>query len=173
MKISDILANRILPFEIEDEKLKKLFSFYLYSAPTIESKSAAMIEKEKLAENWYEYKSTIPENMIAVYSASYPNEKLVDAFERCGLNDDASVNRRTKGFVCKRKEKKKGEDPEPECNCLLRHLRNAIAHDSVYLLNGGNRKYILFEDFNMNNRITARMLFSQADLAAMKRTIMK
>ena len=114
MTIADIKANRILPFEIEDEKLKKLFSFYLHSAPTIESKSAAKIESERLAANWIEYKSTLPSNMIAFYSASYSNDKLIECFERFGLDDGTSVNRKTKGFVCKKKEKRKGAGPEPE-----------------------------------------------------------
>ena len=168
MKISDILANRILPFEIEDEKLKKLFSFYLHSAPTIESKSAAMIEAEKLAENWLEYRSTFPQDMSVFYAASYPPDKFQECLLKYKLNNEADVNRRIKAFVCKKKDK-----DEQECQCLLRHLRNSIAHDNVYLSNAGNRKYILFEDFNKSDNLTARILLSQADLSTMKRIILK
>lgn len=168
MKIEDIKTNRILPFEIEDEKLKKIFSFYLHSAPTIESRSAAMIDTERLEKNWLEYKSTLPQDMIAFYAASYPPDKFSQCLVKYNLSDEANVNRRTKAFVCKKKEK-----DEQECQCLLRHLRNSIAHDNVYLSNAGNRKYILFEDFNKSDNLTARMLLSQADLAALKRTIMK
>ena len=50
---------------------------------------------------------------------------------------------------------------------------NSIAHCNLYLSNAGNRKYILFEDYNKSGNITARVLLSQADLSLLKREIMK
>lgn len=84
------------------------------------------------------------------------------------INEEAQVNRKTKVIVCKKKDTK-----ETEPQCLLRHLRNSIAHNNVYISNAGNRKYILFEDFNKNRKLTARILLSQTDLTALKREIMK
>ena len=52
MQISDIKTNRIIPFEIEDIKLIRLFSFFLHKSPTIDSNTAAMIEVERLERNW-------------------------------------------------------------------------------------------------------------------------
>ena len=51
MKICDIKANQILPFEIEDAKLLRLFSFYLHSAPTVESRTAANVDEQRLLSN--------------------------------------------------------------------------------------------------------------------------
>lgn len=168
MTIKDIKAKTILPFEIEDIKLIKLFSFYLHSAPTIESKSAAQIDEQRLSDNWLNFKSKFPNNVLMFFSASYSNDKFIKSLEKYKINDEAQVNRKSKVSVCKKKD-----TIELECQCLLRHLRNSIAHDNIYLLNSGNRKYILFEDFNKKNNLTARILLSQADLAALKREIMK
>lgn len=55
MIIKDIKSNTILPFEIEDIKLVKLFSFYLHSAPAIESKTAAQIDPPKVIEKLVEF----------------------------------------------------------------------------------------------------------------------
>lgn len=51
MTISDILQHPVLPFEIEDVKLVKLFSFFLHSAPTIESATAISMEAARLDQN--------------------------------------------------------------------------------------------------------------------------
>lgn len=67
MTIADILLNHIIPFEIDDEKLKKLFSFFLHSAPTIESASAAIIPTNRLVDNWNTYISAFsPENHAVI-----------------------------------------------------------------------------------------------------------
>lgn len=166
--IENSIKNRILPFEIDDEKLKKLFSFYLHSAPTIESKSAAQIDNCRLERNWSGFKSNFFKITMIFFSSSYANDKFIKSFEKYNIHNDAHINRKIKVSVCKKKDTK-----ESEYQCLLRHLRNSIAHDNVYLLNAGNRKYILFEDYSNKENISARILFSQADLSALKKEIMK
>lgn len=168
MIIKDIKSNRILPFEIEDVKLVKLFSFYLHSAPTIESKTAAQIDSQRLLKNWLNFKTRYPSNVLTFFSASYSNDNFMKSLVKYKINEEAQVNRKTKVIVCKKKDTK-----ETEPQCLLRHLRNSIAHNNVYISNAGNRKYILFEDFNKNRKLTARILLSQTDLTALKREIMK
>ena len=168
MKIEDIKKNRKLPFETEDQKLTKLFSFYLHSAPTIESRTAAQIDEQRLLNNWLKFCGQFPPCKIKFYSDSYHVDQFISSFEKYSLKDNAEVNRRTKAIVCKKKD-----TSETDCCCLLRHLRNSIAHNNVYISNAGNRKYILFEDFNRNGNITARILLSQTDLAKLKQEIMK
>lgn len=172
LKIKDIKANKVLPFEISDEKLMKLFSFFLHSAPTIESQSAAHIDEQRLFKNWLDFKVQIPSNMMMFFASSYSRDKFINSFKKYGIDDESEVNRRTKAFVCKRKESKKGVS-EADCHCLLRHIRNSIAHNNVYIANVGNRKYILFEDYNQKGNISARILLSQTDLTRLKREIMK
>lgn len=168
MKISDIKANTILPFDIKEKKLVAIFGFYLHFAPTIESRTAIKLDEQRLTDNWQNFICKFPQDKIKFYSESYPSEKLVNSFVKFGLNDDAEVKRGTKAIVCKRKNRE-----ENDSCCLLRHIRNSIAHNHVYVTNVGNRKFILFEDFNKNKNITARILFSQTDLTDLKKEIMK
>jgi len=165
MKISEILNIPISPFDESDDKLRRLFSFFLYSAPTIDSKSAAIIEESRLAKNWQEYISNFSNDSYSIIGATC---KIEAYFEKYKINDQSEINRRAKGFVCKRKDSN-----ETDCKCVLRHIRNAIAHGHVYMCNAGNRKYILFEDFNKGGKQSSRMLFSQSDLKKLKDTIMK
>ena len=60
MTISDILQHPVLPFEIEDVKLVKLFSFFLHSAPTIESATAISMEAARLDQNWMSFITSYP-----------------------------------------------------------------------------------------------------------------
>ena len=166
MTISDIKENKIAPFEIDDIKLTRLFSFFLHSAPTIDSNLASRIDEDRLLSNWNNFVSQFANERISLYSDSYPSEK--QQFKKHGLSDEATVRRRLKNIVCKRKNK-----AETDYQCVLRHLRNSIAHCNLYLSNAGNRKYILFEDYNKSVNITARILLSQADLSLLKREIMK
>lgn len=168
MTISDIKENKIAPFEIEDIKLTRLFSFFLHSAPTIDSILASRIDEDRLLKNWNDFVSQFANGRISLYSDSYSSEKLIQQFEKYGLSDESTVSCRLKAIVCKRKNK-----AETEYQCVLRHLRNSIAHCNLYLSNAGNRKYILFEDYNKSGNITARILLSQADLSLLKREIMK
>lgn len=169
MKIKDIKANIIYPFEIDDEKLIKLFSFYLHKAPTIESRSATQIDKERVSNNWINFSNNnLGKDRVRFYSSSYPVDKFVDSFKKYGLNDEAEVNRKTIALVCKKKT-----NEETDYRCLLRHLRNSIAHNNVYISNVGNRKYILFEDFNQKENISAKILLSQNGLSTLKKEIMK
>ncbi len=43
MLIQELKANKIVPFEVDDIKPFKIFSFFLHLAPTIESTSATKI----------------------------------------------------------------------------------------------------------------------------------
>lgn len=165
MTVADILQNRILPFEIDDEKLKKLFSFFLHLAPTIESATAANIPAKRLVDNWNTYISGYSPDSYAVIA---PNCTFNNYLGKYKLDNNAAVNRKVKGFVCKKKT-----NSETEYESLFRHLRNSIAHSNVYMINAGNRKYLLFEDYNQNKNQSARVLLSQTDLQKLKAEIMK
>ncbi len=59
MDIAELLANRIAPFEIADEKIKKLFSYYLHLAPTIESAFAAVVPSVGVQQLWIQVMSDL------------------------------------------------------------------------------------------------------------------
>ena len=165
MTIDDILQNQILPFETDDEKLKKIFSFFLHSAPTIDSSTAANIPVDRLAENWNTYICDFSPNTYAVIA---PNCVFKNHLGKYNLDNSNTINRKTKGFVCKRKT-----NSETEYESVFRHIRNSIAHSNVYMINAGNRQFILLEDFNKSKNQSARILLSQTDLQRLKATIMR
>lgn len=165
MQISDIKANHIKPFEIDDVNLIRLFSFFLHSAPTVDSATASVIAPERLEQNWEQFISELPKSNYVFLA---PKCSIEQYMEKYNLHNNASVNRRSKGFVCKRKE-----SSENDYECVLRHIRNAIAHSNVYMSNAGNRKYLLFEDFNKSKKQSSIMLFYQADLTRLKKEIMR
>lgn len=165
MTISDILQHPVLPFEIEDVKLVKLFSFFLHSAPTIESATAISMEAARLDQNWMSFITSYPKESWLVIAQNCTFEAYLI---KANLDGNAVVSRRKKGFVCKRKTK-----DETDCEACLRHIRNAIAHNNVFVLNAGNRKFILFDDYNKDKKHNARLLFTQSDLQRLKSEITK
>ena len=165
MNIQEIKKNRIEPFNVDDIRLIKLFSFFLSSAPTIDSQTAAVLDENRLAHNWNNYIQSINQKNRIIISPNTQIEKYLEKYE---LSGESKISRRQKGFVCKRKDKH-----ETDYQCVLRHIRNAIAHSNIFLSNAGNRKYIYLEDFNQSKNQSAAMLFSQADLMRLKKEIMK
>ena len=164
MTIGDIRKNTILPFEVDDLKLRKLFSFFLHSAPTIESSTAIAIPKDRLLCNWENFLSN---HTLRCNEIMSPNVVFSNALEKYRFCDSADVSRTTSGFLCKRKQNAK----EMDCEVLLRHLRNSIAHNYVYIANTSNRVYILFIDYNKSKNQNARILFSRSDLQDLRKTI--
>lgn len=165
MTISELLTQKTIPFEIENLKMEKLFSFFLHSAPTIDSRTAMKIDLIKLSGNWKDFVETSQLIPSIIYAESY--NKLENACAKSGLGVDTKISRRTKGFICIRKGK------ETDYECVLRHIRNSIAHNNVYYCDAGNRKFVLFEDYNKSGKFTARMLFSQTLLTTLKKEITK
>ena len=165
MTISELQTNRIIPFEISDNKMESLFSFFLHIAPTIDSRTAMRIAPERLHDNWQCFLETSKLKPRTIYAEGHSN--LVHSCEKNGLGYHIEITRRTKGFICIRKGK------ESDYECVLRHIRNSIAHNNVFYCNAGNRKFVLFEDYNKNEKLTARLLMSQTTLTSLKKEITK
>lgn len=155
MTINDIKENKITPFEIGDNKLTKLFSFFLHTASTIDSNLASKIDEDRLLNNWNNFVSNYVGKKISIYSDSYSSEKLIQQFEKHGLSNESKVSRKLNSIVCKRKNK-----AETDYRCGLRHLRNSLVHCNLYISNSSNRKYILFEDYNKSGNITSKIILS-------------
>ena len=163
--ISDFRNNVHAPFEYEDETIRKLFSYFLHSAPLINSVCSRSNVTERAKETmWNEFIRKWDEKGFPykIYSenSKFPTEAVLAKF---GLKDDCVINKSTRALICFRKGSK------TEIETLLRHIRNAIAHASVYVLAKSNRKYILLEDLNTNGSKRAIILFTQTDLQDLKR----
>lgn len=157
----------IIPFEYETDNIRKLFTYFLYSAPNIKSPHSEKISKtqhsaifERLMDNrHFKYKKFCAANAVI--------EK--ELAKGC-LNLD-SICLKCKRFVCKRKQTPKGGLPESDLDCFLRHIRNSIAHGRVYYLHRGNRIHIVFEDENTTGNLSARIVCIKADLEHWKKVL--
>lgn len=167
MLIQELLLYRIIPFET-DEKISELLSFFLHRAPTIDSRLARDNPNCGLEKAWekFIFDCNISSDAFNCYkSFNYVKEENLKKYQLTTTN---VINRKSKGFVCYYKN---GETADLQC--LLRHIRNSIAHGNVFCKTDINRKYFLFDDFNKNNNMTARILLSQTDLIKLKRIISK
>lgn len=101
-----------------------------------------------------------------IYADSYAFSE--DSLDKNGLGMRQEVSRKIKVIVCKRKCK-----DEKDYECVLRHIRNSLAHNNIYVDNTSNRKYILLEDYNTRKNLTSKMVLSQIILSNLKSEIMK
>jgi hypothetical protein len=169
MTINDLLNKRIIPFEVKDEKLKALFSFFLHRAPSISSSSATVKPDEELTQLWDDYlvEISIPKDCIGIYASGYINDSQLSKYSLAGPDE---INRKANRIIGYKKDVKKTKGRnELDCECVLRHLRNSIAHGNVFVEEKTNRKYILFDDYNENNHLTGRILLSMTNLIKLKK----
>lgn len=166
--VKEITDCHITPFCIEDKAMTEYFSYYLHQAPTIDSSSAGNVPSCGLDVAWEQFVTNI--GIADTDYFIYAEDSKIDdrQLEKYKLTDIDTVKRNDKRFVCKFKR----EDGNSKMKCLLRHLRNSIAHSNVFLLEKG-RKYIIFVDYNINRKITSKILLSQTDLNRLKRILEK
>lgn len=157
----------IVPFDIEDTKLRPLFSYFLYHAPLIESMHSLKIDKLK--------HSSIMVSMFNGRHFEYQNfcsfnQSIEKNLEKGALAGE-SLCLKCKRFVCKKKKPNQVQSNETDLECFLRHLRNSIAHGRVYYHHAGNRVHIIFDDRNEKGKLTARIVCIKADLEHWKRVL--
>ena len=163
MTIDDLRQYRNPPFEIEDEQLRKVFAFFLHKAPTIDSLHSLNIESSQLQINWEHFLSEW-KHAHRFYSRDYfPNDDVILDFV---LSDGSEVKRNCQAFICTKADKN-----EQDYECLLRHIRNAIAHGHLFVDAYAKRKYILFEDCNSNGNLRALILLTLTDMKNLKMLI--
>lgn len=153
--------NAIVPGECDVGDLRALFSYFQYRAPNIDSLSSPILDEgahQKTLE------LMLKKNSLFAFCAH--NLKTEDELVKLNLSGNVLCSQ-CKRFLCKRSGHNSKRVPtrkETDLECLLRHLRNAIAHGHVYIIHGGNHISALFEDRNSDKRITARIICCQADL---------
>lgn len=150
----------IIPFEESPVELRRLFSYFLYSAPNIESVHSPNLKST--------FHSDIFQRMMDKRHFKYckfcaSNVSIEKELKKGGLSDDG-LCLKCKRFVCKKRQTTKGQSPETDLSCFLRHIRNSIAHGKVYYLHTGTRVHIVFEDENTSKKLSARIVCIKADL---------
>lgn len=158
----------IVPSECEVGELRQLFSYFQYRAPNIESAQSPLLDvnyhKGALEE--------ITQQHGDVFQFCNQNAKTEDELAKVALNG-TSICSWCKRFLCKRMNnpaKRDSSRRETDLECLLRHMRNALAHGHVFLVHGGNYIGVLLEDTHKGN-ITARIVCCQADLKRWRRVL--
>lgn len=147
--------------DCEDVKLVKLFVYYLYYAPGIESVHAEDISRE-LHEDVF---NRMVEDRHFLYGRiCADNNNAMSRELKNGELDGDAFCQKCKRYVCKKKRTTKGQIAESRLECFLRHIRNAIAHGRIYYQHGGNRIHIVFEDVTSRGNLSARIVCIRSDL---------
>lgn len=161
-KYFEILPSNVVnPITCEISELRKLFAFFHYESPNTSSYISSYIPQEMHDELLKEMLSKWKKERCIFIS----NNETIDKFLEPLYLSDIKLCSYCKRFVCKRNRKdSKTGYKETDFECLLRHIRNAIAHARVFVIHRGNNISLLFEDRYKQDKITARIICNQADL---------
>lgn len=153
--------NAIVPSESEIGELRSLFGYFQYRAPNIDSLHSPLLDITKHNDTLSEM---IDKNRFE-YVFCPQNATINTEYEKLAL-EGSSICSWCKRFVCKRANQAKRDKTrkETDLECLLRHLRNSIAHGHVYVIHGGSFITIMFEDENNKGNESARIICRQSDL---------
>jgi len=156
----------IPPFEITNDDVLRLMSYFLHKAPNIESTHSKCIPREKHSDIFDKMFLDRHFIYVKICASNTNNEKnLFDGH----LNGN-TICLKCKRFVCKRKRTEKGDNSETDLECFLRHIRNSIAHGRVYYLNDKKRCYFVFEDIR-DNKVNTRIVCIKSDLEHWKKVL--
>lgn len=164
--------NAVIPIECEIGKLRSLFAYFQYRAPNIDSIHSPLLAADKhgavLEQIIATHNTKAGGYVFCAQSANTETELVKQALNGNKICD------KCKRFVCKRMTQKAKRDKsrgETDLECLLRHMRNSLAHGHVYVNHGGNFISICFEDKNSDHNTTARIVCRQADLVKWKKIL--
>lgn len=167
--LSLIQESAIIPIEYDIGKLRSLFAYFQYRAPNIDSIHSPLLSVEK--------HDQVLEKIIQThnrkkgeYKFYSHNSNSENILKEQGLWGDYICSN-CKRFACKRMSNKAKRDlsrRETDLECLLRHMRNSLAHGHVFIHHGGAYITICFEDENSNKSKTARIVCCQSDLIKWK-----
>lgn len=165
----------ILDMENCEEHLMKNLLFFEYKTHssskqcyTIDSKFYVDIFEEMI--NVWKGNSNLNEHYI--FNSNNKNEKD-KKFDLYGLLSD-EINLKYKKMVLlsdSRKDSKDNKDNNYDFLTFTRHLRNSIAHGSVYVNNTNKRNTIMFVDYNSNGNLTSKIICVPTDLLKWKNII--
>ena len=162
-------ANAVDPQTCDISHLRELFGYFQYRTPNTSSYQCETLDTAYHQSLYHEMvKSWNQENIsIIPFNATFDQESPSYALS------GNSVCSYCKRFLCKRAKPYHG-NPETDFDCLLRHIRNSLAHGRVFVIHGGTSIKILLEDYDTKNKvITARIICNQSDLTKWRALINK
>ena len=162
----------VIPIECDVGKLRSLFAYFQYRAPNIDSLHSPLLSVDKHEKVLEAIKKT-HNSRNGEYVFCAHNANTESEFTQRALWGDVICGK-CKRFVCKRMTNHAKRDSvrkETDLECLLRHIRNSLAHGHVFVNHGGNFISVCFEDVNDKHKLTARIVCGQADLMKWKRIL--
>lgn len=163
----------IIPAECEIGDLRRLLGYFQYRAPNIDSVHSPLLPAVGHNDVLDAMVAVLKNNDYCIFKAQNANTE--SALREVSLWEN-TVCDRCKRFMCKRMTLNAKRDPtrkETDLECLLRHMRNSIAHGHVYIFHAGSHITVCFEDVNKDHNTTARILCTQADLKKWKSILEK
>ncbi len=157
------------PQIIDIGDLRILFGYFQYKAPNTSSYQSKKLDESYHADLFKDMmRSWKKENAsIIPFNSTYDKES-----PKFALNGN-SVCSFCKRYLLKR-SKPKNNVQETDFNCIVRHLRNSLAHGRVFVIHAGNSIKIMFEDYDNKNRtISGRIICNQSDLKKWRALINK
>lgn len=133
--------------------LSVLLGYYQIKAPFISSYQSRIIDENRC--------HTLINRMVKDRKFVFvnPQARMDIRMKKMQLSDEEIKCVGIRGLL-----KKKNKD-EGELACLLRHIRNAIAHGRVFTLNNvGGTDYILFDDRGKDDSYSARIVVTKKEL---------
>lgn len=165
LNIRELLS---VPSEVDHKELQRLLSYFLYLSPETSSIHSPKINPE--------FHNNVFQEMLRGRAFKYENfcssnVKISKELIKVELFDNI-LCLKCKRFLCKRRHTDKGQPPESDLSCFLRHIRNSIAHGNFYYHHTESRIFIMFEDRNDSN-ISSRIVCNLADLQHWKSVLSK
>lgn len=149
---------RISPFDDKCAKLRKVFDYFLYRAPGINSSLAAQM-KEEVDQD----RVTMELCDLARKGSKSPEMRICNRNSfKLDLAASGTIDFSKPYIYCNKRNR------EEKLSCLLRHLRNALAHGNVFIKFLRNDTLICFQDFDVDRskarRISALIVVNRASL---------
>lgn len=151
----------VVPTEIEDDELRQLIGYFQYRAPGISSEQSFTIPESDHQKAFDE----LFENRKYEAKEFYQSNKTIKRHIINNHLDGNSVCVKCKRFVCRL-----NDGDETKLNCLLRHIRNSIAHGRIHFMNDKGC-YLCFEDINQKGSTTARIMCNKEDLKVWRKIL--
>ena len=150
----------VIPSEIEDVELRQLIDYFQFRAPGISSEQSFEIPS---VQHQIVYDELFNNRNYEATDFFQSNKTIIKHLKMNHLEKN-SVCIKCKRFVCRLDS---GE--ETKLSCLLRHIRNSIAHGRIHLVKDKGY-YFLFEDVNRKS-ITARIICNKEDLKSWRKIL--
>lgn len=144
-KLFDQYRKSVLDLGFTDSEVIKIIRFYLVQ----------YIDKKVNDYGWKGFKllslleKRLQSELINCTSIFQEQKTIESILKRDEFKDSTMINQSNSVLIVQRKKE------ENKIDCLLRHIRNAIAHSKIYSFPSGN---IMLEDKVINGLSTARIL---------------